>query len=53
VLLFAYAIGKFVNGFLADHCNIKRFMATGLLVSAVANFCLGILGFGGGLFRIP
>ena len=28
VLLFAYAIGKFVNGFLADHCNIKRFMAT-------------------------
>lgn len=45
VLLFAYAIGKFVNGFLADHCNIKRFMATGLLVSAVANFILGILGF--------
>ena len=45
VLLFAYAIGKFINGFLADHCNIKRFMTTGLLVSAVANFCLGILGF--------
>lgn len=45
VLLFAYAIGKFVNGFLADHCNIKRFMATGLIVSAAANFCLGILGF--------
>lgn len=48
VLLFAYAIGKFVNGFLADHCNIKRFMATGLLVSAVANFILGILGFASG-----
>ena len=45
VLLFAYAIGKFVNGFLADHCNIKRFMATGLIVSAAANFTLGILGF--------
>ena len=45
VLLFAYAIGKFVNGFLADHCNIKRFMATGLVVSAAANFILGILGF--------
>ena len=29
-LLFAYAIGKFVNGFIADYCNIKRFMATGL-----------------------
>ena len=45
VLLFAYAIGKFINGFLADHCNIKRFMATGLIVSAAANFTLGILGF--------
>ena len=48
VLLFAYAIGKFVNGFLADHCNIKRFMATGLIVSAAANFTLGILGFASG-----
>lgn len=46
-LLFAYAIGKFVNGFLADHSNIKRFMGTGLLVSAFANFLLGILGFAG------
>ncbi len=44
-LLFAYAIGKFVNGFLADHCNIKRFMATGLIVSAAANLIMGILGF--------
>lgn len=49
VLLFAYAIGKFVNGFLADHCNIKRFMATGLIVSAAANFIMGILGFTGGV----
>ena len=44
-LLFAYAIGKFVNGFLADHSNIKRFMATGLIVSAVANFLVALLGF--------
>ena len=35
-LLFAYAVGKFVNGFIADYCNIKRFMATGLIVSAAA-----------------
>ena len=28
-LLFAYAIGKFVNGFLADYCNIKKFMEIG------------------------
>ncbi len=43
-LLFAYAIGKFVNGFLADYCNIKRFMATGLLVSTVANALMGVMG---------
>ena len=47
-LLFAYAIGTFVNGFLADHCNIRRFMATGLVVSAAANLIMGILGFAGG-----
>lgn len=45
VLLFSYAIGKFVNSFLADYSNIKRFMATGLIVSTIANFSVGILGF--------
>ncbi len=44
-LLFSYAIGKFVNSFLADHSNIKRFMATGLIISAVANLSIGLLGF--------
>lgn len=43
-LYWTYAVGKFVNGFLADHCNIKKFMATGLVVSAAANFIMGILG---------
>ena len=43
-LLFAYAIGKFVNGFIADYCNIKRFMATGLIISALANAFMGIMG---------
>ena len=43
-LLFAYAVGKFVNGFIADYCNIKRFMATGLIVSAAANALMGVLG---------
>ena len=47
-LLFAYAIGKFVNGFLADHSNIKRFMAAGLCVSTVANLLVGVLGFANG-----
>ena len=46
-LYWAYAAGKFVNGFLADHSNIKKFMATGLVVSAAANFIMGILGAGG------
>ena len=43
-LYWTYAVGKFVNGFLADHCNIKKFMATGLLISAVANFIMGLIG---------
>ncbi len=43
-LLFAYAIGKFVNGFLADRCNIRRFMATGLVVSTAANCFMGLAG---------
>ena len=43
-LLFAYAIGKFVNGFIADYCNIKRFMATGLILSAAVNALMGLLG---------
>lgn len=43
-MLIAYAVGKFVNGFIADYCNIKRFMATGLAVSAFVNIVMGILG---------
>ncbi len=43
-LLFTYAVGKFVNGFMADYCNIKRFMATGLVVSAFINLVMGLTG---------
>ena len=43
-LLFVYAVGKFLNGFIADYCNIKRFMATGLFISALVNLLLGVLG---------
>lgn len=49
-LLFLYAAGKFVNGFIADHSNIKRFMATGLLVSAAMNLLMGLMGFAHSLF---
>lgn len=40
-LLIAYAVGKFANGFLADRSNIRRFMASGLLVIALVNAVLG------------
>lgn len=40
-LFFSYAAGKLVNGFIADHINIRRFMATGLLVSSLVNLILG------------
>lgn len=43
-LYWAYAIGKLVNGFLADSSNIKRFMAAGLVVSVLMNFTMGVLG---------
>ena len=40
-LLFVYALGKLTNGFLADRSNVRRFMSTGLLCSALINLCLG------------
>ena len=43
-LYWAYAVGKLINGFLADSANIKRFMATGLVISVAMNFTMGILG---------
>lgn len=43
-LYWTYAAGKLVNGFLVDTANIKRFMATGLLVSASANLIMGVIG---------
>lgn len=42
VLLFTYAFGKFTNGFLADGSNIRKFMAWGLLASAVLNILFGL-----------
>lgn len=43
-LLFVYAVGKFMNGFIADYCNVRRFMATGLFISAAVNLIMGVLG---------
>ena len=52
-LLFVYAVGKFMNGFIADYCNIRRFMFTGLAISAAVNLLMGILGIINGSVAIP
>lgn len=43
--MFVYAVGKCLNGFIADYCNIRRFMATGLFISALVNLIMAVLGF--------
>lgn len=40
-MLIAYAIGKFVCGFLADRANIRRMFAFGLFVSSLATMIVG------------
>jgi OPA family sugar phosphate sensor protein UhpC-like MFS transporter len=40
-LFYTYALGKLVNGFLADHANLKVFFATGVLMSALINIGMG------------
>ena len=39
------AVGKCVNGFIADYCNIRRFMAVGLIVSAMVNLLMALMGY--------
>ena len=41
VLLYVYAIGKFVNGILADYANIRKFMSIALFCSAILNLIFG------------
>lgn len=50
---FVYAIGKFLNGFMADYCNVRRYMATGLLISSVINLIMGLIGLGQGYMDFP
>lgn len=40
-LFYTYALGKLVNGFLADHANMKVFFAAGVLLSALINVGMG------------
>ena len=50
---FVYAIGKFINGFIADYCNVRRFMATGLIISSVINLMMGFIGLSNGYVGFP
>ena len=52
-LLFVYAVGKFMNGFIADYCNIRRFMFTGLAISAAVNLLMGITGIVNSCAAVP
>lgn len=40
-MLFAYAFGKIVNGFIADRVNVKKYIMFGLFISALANLLVG------------
>ena len=40
-IFYSYAFGKLINGFLADHANMKRFLPFGVLVSALINIAMG------------
>lgn len=40
-MLVAIAVGKCANGFIADHCNIKKIVPLGLLGAAIVNAILG------------
>jgi MFS transporter, OPA family, sugar phosphate sensor protein UhpC len=40
-LFYTYAIGKLTNGFLADHANMKKFLAAGFVLTALCNIGMG------------
>src|SRR5688572_5309274 len=40
-LFYTYAIGKLTNGFLADHANMKKFLAAGFVLTALCNVGMG------------
>ncbi len=43
-IFFGYAFGKLINGFLADHSNLRKLFTTGLLCSAIINLIMGSVG---------
>lgn len=44
-LYVTYGIGKFLNGIFADNSDVRKFMPTALIMSAVANICFALSAF--------
>lgn len=40
-IFYGYAFGKLINGFIADHVNIRKLFVGGLLLSVICNFVFG------------
>ena len=40
-LFYTYAVGKLTNGFLADHANLRRFLALAFVLTALCNIAMG------------
>lgn len=41
-LYVTYGIGKFVNGIIADRANVRTFLPTALILSAICNICFAL-----------
>ncbi|MDR1167999.1 MAG: MFS transporter [Heliobacteriaceae bacterium] len=41
-LYLTYAFGKFINGVVADRSDVRKFLPTGLILSAIANICFAL-----------
>lgn len=41
-LYITYGIGKFINGVLADSSDVRKFLPTALIMSALANICFAL-----------
>src|SRR3954451_8567640 len=37
----AYGLGKFIMGYFADRADARKYVATGLILTAIVNFCFG------------
>jgi len=41
-LYLTYGVGKFVNGVLADRSDVRKFLPTALILSAISNLCFAL-----------